>query len=154
MSTRRRRPPRRDLAIYWTTTALVCAVMAFSAVNFSLKHPLGPAANWAEGPFPHLGLPNWFKVELIVAKALGVLALLLPWVPTRARDFAYAGFAIILTSASIAHLSSGDPIGFALDPLVFLGLLATSYVYARRLERADAPPPADDVIHSSEQSRA
>src|SRR5438045_618017 len=33
---------KRDTIIYWLTTGAVCAVMAFSAVNFNLKEPLGP----------------------------------------------------------------------------------------------------------------
>ena len=38
-------------------------------------------------------------------------------------------------SASIAHFSIGDPVLFAIDPLLFLGALVTSYVYFNRLNR-------------------
>jgi len=58
---------RRDKIIYWIMTGIVCSVMAFSAVNFNLSHPFGPF----EKPFPHLGLPNYLKIELTIAKALG-----------------------------------------------------------------------------------
>jgi hypothetical protein len=34
------RTSTRDTIIYWLTTGAVCAVMAFSAVNFNLKEPL------------------------------------------------------------------------------------------------------------------
>ena len=119
---------KRESAIYWSATAIVCAVMVFSAINFNLKNPLGPM----KGAFAHLGFPDYFRIELTIAKALGVFALLMPGIPTKAREFAYAGFAITLVSASVAHLSSGDPLLFVIDPLLFLGALIVSYVYFRK----------------------
>jgi DoxX-like family len=113
----------RDAIIYWLTTGAVCAVMAFSAVNFNLREPLGPM----KGAFTHLGYPGYFRIELTVAKALGVLALLVPGVPRKAKEFAYFGFAVTLLSASIAHFSVGDPLLFVIDPLLFLMALITSY---------------------------
>jgi hypothetical protein len=121
----------RGQAIYWSATAIVCAVMVFSAVNFNLKNPVGPM----KGAFAHLGFPDYFRIELTVAKVLGVFALLMPGIPAKAREFAYAGFAITLVSASVAHFSSGDPLLFVIDPLLFLGALLVSYVYFRRGER-------------------
>jgi uncharacterized membrane protein YhaH (DUF805 family) len=120
----------RNKAIYWIATGIVCAVMVYSAINFNLANPLGPM----KGAFRHLGLPDYFRIELTVAKALGVLALLLPGVPTKVREFAYAGFAITLVSAAIAHFSVGDPFFFVIDPLIFLGALVTSYVYFQKLQ--------------------
>jgi hypothetical protein len=114
---------RRDNLIYWTATALVCAVMVFSAINFNLRNPFGPMKD----AFVHLGLPNYFKIELTVAKVLGVFALLTPGVPAKVKEFAYLGFAITLISASIAHFSSGDGLPFIVDPLLFLGALIVSY---------------------------
>jgi hypothetical protein len=99
--------------------------MAFSAVNFNLKEPLGPM----KGAFVHLGYPSYFRIELTTAKALGVLALLIPGVPAKAKEFAYFGFGITLISASIAHFSVGDPALFVIDPLLFLGALVVSYTF-------------------------
>jgi hypothetical protein len=105
--------------------------MVFSAINFNLANPLGPM----KGAFTHLGFPSYFRIELTAAKALGVLALLIPGVPRKAKEFAYVGFAITLISASIAHFSVGDSLLFVLDPLLFLGALITSYVYFDRAGR-------------------
>ncbi len=121
---------KKDRTIYLIATGMVCGVMVFSAINFNLAHPLGPM----KGAFHHLLLPDYFRIELTVAKILGVLALLLPGIPRRAREFAYAGFAITLISASIAHFSVGDSILFVVDPLLFLAALVTSYIYANRLK--------------------
>ena len=122
---------RRETIIHRTTTGIVLAVMVFSIVNFVFNDHF-PFPNGPEGAFAHLGLPTYFKVELTTAKILGVLALLIPSVPVKIKEFAYFGFGLTLVSASIAHFSRGDArlsILFVVDPLVFLGCLAVSYFY-------------------------
>jgi hypothetical protein len=83
----------------------------------------------AKGAFAHLGLPSYFRVELTVAKILGALALLIPAVPKRIKEFAYFGIAITVVSAIIAHAASGDGISHVIDPLIVFGILIVSYVY-------------------------
>jgi hypothetical protein len=124
---------KRERMIYWTTTALVAGVMVFSAINFNLENPIGPM----KGAFVHLGYPDYFRIELTVAKALGVLALLAPGIPAKVREFTYAGFAITLVSASIAHFSVGDAPLFVIDPLLFLAALITSYLYLQKIQRRE-----------------
>jgi DoxX-like family len=122
---------KRDTIIYWTTTGVICAVMVFSAINFSLSHPLAPGGE----SFGHLGYPYYFKTELTTAKILGVLALLIPSIPATLKEFAYFGFAIVLISASIAHFSIGDGMMFVVDPLIFFCVLIVSYAYFRNRYR-------------------
>jgi hypothetical protein len=130
---------KRDRIIYWTTTGIVAVVMIYSILNFTVfdRFP------FPEGGFVHLGLPRYFKVELTTAKILGVLALLIPGVPVKIKEFAYFGFGITLVSASIAHFASGDarisPL-FIIDPLVFLCLLTVSYVYFNKATAMDRHP--------------
>jgi hypothetical protein len=121
---------KKDKIIYWTTTGIICSVMVFSAINFNLEHPVGPS----NGGFAHLGFPNYFKIELTVAKSLGVLVLLIPMIPSKIKEFAYFGFGITLISAPIAHFSSGDSLMFIIDPLIFLGLLIVSYSYFNKMK--------------------
>lgn len=110
--------------LYWAVTALFCLQMGFTAYA-QLRLPQVAEA------FAHLGFPAYFRIELATAKLLGVLALLSP-VPARVKEWAYAGFAITLVSALIAHLSVGDP------PQAWLWAAATgvlwilSYVLHRR----------------------
>ena len=85
---------------YWSVTALFCLQMSFTAYA-QLRLPQVAEA------FTHLGFPGYFRVELSWAKFLGVVLLLAP-VPVRLKEWAYAGFAINLASALIAHLSVGD----------------------------------------------
>jgi hypothetical protein len=121
----------RDRSIYFVTTALVCGAMAYSAVNFNLARPLGPM----KGGFRHLELPTYFRIELSIAKILGVATLLIPGVPSKLKEFAYFGFGLTLVSAGIAHFSVGDKLFFVLDPLVILAAAITSYVYFMRYDR-------------------
>ena len=118
---------------FWIATVLFCLQMGFTAFA-QLRLPQVAAA------FTHLGFPAYFRVELSWAKFLGVALLLAP-VPTRLKEWAYAGFAITLVSALIAHLSLGDgpeKWGWAAGTGVLWGL---SYFFWRRLQPVVASSP-------------
>jgi hypothetical protein len=120
---------KRRKLIYWISTGLVCGVMIFSVLSFTLfDYTLYP-----EGAFEHLHLPYYFKIELTTAKILGILTLLLPGIPPKLKEFAYFGFGITLLSASIAHFATGDGILYIIDPLIFLGILVVSYTFYNKL---------------------
>ena len=126
-----RKLTNREKVIYRTTTGIIYAVMIFSIINF-IFHDRFPFPNGPEGAFVHLGLPQYFKIELTTAKILGVLALLIPSVPFKVKEFAYFGFGTTLISAGIAHFARGDArlsVFFIIDPLLFLGILIVSYFY-------------------------
>jgi hypothetical protein len=115
---------------FWIATALFCLQIGFTAYA-QLRLPQVAAA------FTHLGFPAYFRVENSWAKILGVLVLLAP-VPPRLKEWAYAGFAIDLGSALLAHLAVGDgpqAWGWAAGAAVLGGL---SYVSWRRLQPAPA----------------
>jgi len=92
--------PRSLSIAYWSVTALFCLQMGFTAFA-QLRLP-----QVAE-MFTHLGFPAYFRVELSWAKLAGVAVLLLPVSP-RMKEWAYAGFAITLASALVAHWVMGD----------------------------------------------
>ncbi|HTD92914.1 MAG TPA: DoxX family protein [Chitinophagaceae bacterium] len=117
--------------IYWISTGIVSAVMLFSIINFTFFDHV----QYPEGAFVHLGLPEYFKVELTIAKILGLLVLLLPAIPLRLKEFAYFGFGLTLLSACVAHYSSGDNIWHILDPFFFFCVLVVSYIYWGRKRR-------------------
>ena len=85
---------------FWIVPALFCLQMSFTAYAQLRLHQVSEA-------FTHLGFPAYFRVELSWAKLLGVVLLLAP-VPARLKEWAYAGFAINLVSALIAHCAVGD----------------------------------------------
>src|SRR5436305_11024062 len=115
---------------FWIVTALLCLQMSFTAYA-QLRLPQVAEA------FNHLGFPAYFRVELSWAKLLGVALLLAP-APPRLKEWAYAGFAINLASALIAHLSMGDgpeAWGWAAATGV---LWALAYFFWRRLQATPA----------------
>ena len=113
---------KRDAILYWTSTTIVAAIMIVSAYMFYFT-----AA--AKDAFIHLGLPRYFVLELSVAKFLGGLALLIPSLPHKVKEFAYFGCGLTILSAPIAHTASGDGIAHVIDPLIIFGILVVSYVY-------------------------
>ena len=115
---------------FWTVTALFCLQIGFTAYA-QLSLPQVAEA------FTRLGFPNYFRVELAWAKLLGIALLLAP-VPARLKEWAYAGFAITLGSALIAHVSIGEgpeAWGWAAGTGVLWGL---SYFFWRRVQAAAA----------------
>ena len=109
---------------FWIATALFCLQMSFTAYAQLCMPQVSEA-------FIHLGFPAYFRVELAWAKLLGAVLLVAP-VPARLKEWAYAGFAITLGSALIAHLSVGDgpeSWGWAAVTSVLWGL---SYLFWRR----------------------
>jgi hypothetical protein len=125
-----RTTPKAMTIVYWIVTVLLCLQMSFTAYA-QLRLPQVAEA------FTHLGFPAYFRVELSWAKLLGVVLLLAP-VPAWLKEWAYAGFAITLVSALIAHFSVGDgpeAWGFAAGTSVLWGL---SYFFWRRLHATPA----------------
>ena len=119
------------VAGFWIFTALFCLEMSFTAYYMLMRLPEGAQA------ITRLGFPAYFRVELAWAKLLGVVLLLAP-VPARLKEWAYAGFAIDLGSAIIAHLAVGDgpqAWGWAAATGVLWGL---SYFFWRRLQSTPA----------------
>jgi hypothetical protein len=133
---------RATTIIFWLVTAIFCLQMAFTAYA-ELRLPQVAEA------FAHLGFTAYFfRVELSVAKVIGVVVLLAP-VPARLKEWAYAGFAINLVSAIIAHLAVGDgpeAWGWAAATGVLWGL---SYFFWHRLQLMSA---SEGPIHRGERS--
>ena len=116
---------------FWISTVLFALQMGFIAYA-QLRLPQVAAA------FAHFGFPAYFRIELSWAKFAGLLALLVPAVPARLKEWAYAGFAITLVSALIAHLAVGDGVnawGWAVGTAILWGL---SYFFWLRIQSRSA----------------
>jgi uncharacterized membrane protein YphA (DoxX/SURF4 family) len=115
------------VATYWTATVVFCALMAYDAFAFLSGDPKMAAA------MASLGYPPYFSTILGVAKALGVIALLVPGAP-RTKEWAYAGFTFTLIGACFSHLATGQR-GEIVMPAAALLILAISYVLRPPLRR-------------------
>jgi putative oxidoreductase len=117
------------VAGFWIFTALFCLEMIFTAYYELLVLPQAAQA------FTRLGFSAAsFRIELSWAKVAGVAALLIPMVPARLKEWAYAGFAINLVSALIAHLSIHDRPQALVPSSITSVLWALSYFFWRRLQ--------------------
>jgi uncharacterized membrane protein YphA (DoxX/SURF4 family) len=116
--------------MYWAATTIIGLMMVFSAYAY-LTDPT------MEQGFSHMGYPSYFRVELAIAKLIGAILLLAP-VASRIKEWAYAGFTFTFMSAFIAHIASGDPTQAIVMPLIFLALLATSYITYHKLGKSHA----------------
>jgi len=112
---------------YWILTAIVALMMAFSSYAYLTKPEMTAA-------FHHLGFPDYFRVELAIAKLMGAVVLLVP-VPAKVKEWAYAGFTFVFISAFIAHTVSGDPVANRIMPLVFMAILGASYFLYHKKQR-------------------
>jgi hypothetical protein len=116
---------KQNNLIYWISTSLI---FLMEGVMPALT---GHTEMAVEG-IRHLGFPDYFRIELTVFKVIGALVLILPMVPVRIKEWAYAGFGIVLISAFVGH-SVVDGINFqSFMPLIFLVILVISNVTLHR----------------------
>lgn len=107
--------------IFWISTTLIFLFEGVMPAFFShTKESI-------EG-FRHLGYPLYFVTVLTVFKVLGALALIIPQVPGRVKEWAYAGFAFDFICASVSYMSVDGFGGFAMFPLIVFAVLVVSYI--------------------------
>lgn len=117
---------KRDKIIFWTATIII-------ALFEGVMPALTSQTELAKEGIRHLGYPEYFGNALVVFKVLGVLALVIPQIPKRVKEWTYVGFAFDFIFATISH-GSVDGINFqTFFPLIILGILIASYVYYHKL---------------------
>ena len=86
-------------AIYWVTTVII---FLFEGVMPALTSQ----TQLAKQGIQHLGYPEYFGNAFVIFKVLGTLVLIIPQIPNRIKEWAYAGFAFDFIFAGIQHLGS------------------------------------------------
>lgn len=117
--------------IFWTTTSII---FLFEGVMPALTGH----TDLAKQGIAHLGYPDYFRIELNILKVLGAIALILPMVPARIKEWAYFGLALTMISAFIGHAAVDGVNGQTFFPIVPLVILLVSYVYYHKLKPATA----------------
>ncbi|MBK9272967.1 MAG: DoxX family protein [Flavobacteriales bacterium] len=112
---------------YWIITGLFSGFMIFSSIGGITLMPEAVAML-----HDHLGYPLYFIQLISYAKVLGAMAILLPMVPARVKEWAYFGFFIDLVAAVISFIAVGDPVTGWAPMLLFIGVLAWAYVLHHR----------------------
>lgn len=112
--------------IFWTATILI---FLFEGVMPALTSQ----TELAKEGVRHLGYPDYFGNALVVFKILGSLILVIPQLPKRVKEWAYAGFTFDFLFASISHYAI-DGFDFqTIFPLIVLAVLMVSYIYFHKL---------------------
>ncbi|MCE7864303.1 MAG: DoxX family protein [Bacteroidetes bacterium CHB5] len=122
---------KKQKTIFWISTTVILlweGIMPLSTLLF--------APTYATVGTRPLGYPDYFAYALIICKVFGVLAIVLPRIPQKVREWAYAGLTFNLVFAALSHtIVDGNP-GYIVLPLVFLGILALSYYNRTQLSPA------------------
>ena len=117
---------RTTKIIFWISTSIVALMMTMSVWMYFTNPEVSAG-------FVHLGFSDTFRLELGVAKLLGIAGLLIP-LPARLKEWVYAGFTFTFISAFVAHTAAGDPLKAVIMPLIVLGVLAVSYWSYHKLQ--------------------
>jgi hypothetical protein len=127
--------------IYWITTGIIFLWEGLLPALTS-HTPLA-----VEG-IRHLGYPDYFRMLLTVFKVAGALALVLPLVKGRLKEWAYAGFVFTLISALVSHWAVDGFSGHTLFPLLVLAILLASYLSYHRLLQLRQPTNQSQLSQS------
>ena len=118
---------KKHKIIFWITTG---AIFLFEGVMPALFS----GGEDAKAGFTHLGYPLYFIWILTVFKVLGSLALIIPKVPSRVKEWAYAGFGFDFISAFISLWVVDGFSGLVFLPVVAIVILVISYVSYHKMK--------------------
>lgn len=113
---------KKNKIIFWTTTTIIFLMEG-------VMPALTSQTEMAKEGIRHLGYPDYFGVMLTVFKVLGSLVLIIPQIPNRVKEWAYAGFAIDFIGAFVSIAVVDGISGTTFFPLFIFGILIVSYVY-------------------------
>lgn len=117
---------KKEKILFWTATTII-------ALFEGVMPALTSQTELAKEEIKHLGYPEYFGNALVVFKVLGVLALVIPQIPKRVKEWAYAGFAFDFIFATISHGAVDGINGEIFLPSVIFVILAISYIYYHKL---------------------
>jgi hypothetical protein len=116
--------------IFWVTTTIIFLMEG-------VLPALTSQTQLAKEGIRHLGYPAYFGDMLVFFKVAGALALMIPQVPKRIKEWAYAGFAFDFIAAFVSLAAIDGPGNFlTYFPVVFLALLTLSYITYHKKARA------------------
>ncbi len=122
---------KKTKIIFWVSTVFIFlfeGIMPISTLLFAPEY-----TNAGTKP---LGYPDYFAVTLTIFKFLGATAILIPALPDRVKEWAYAGITFNLIFAVISHVVVDGNVGFVLLPIGIMAILALSYFTKGVIRRA------------------
>ena len=121
--------------LFWITTGIIFILQGLLPI-FTYNSPESKQA------LEHLGYPNYFGLMLSIFKLLGGLVLIIPKIPKRVKEWAFAGFAIDFICALISFITVDGLTVFTLFPMIALMILSLSYFayYKKTLKKVINDP--------------
>ncbi len=118
---------------YWIINGLLAAFMIFSSLDNVITGEQSVA-------FIHdkMGYPVYFIPWIGIAKILGAIAILLPKLPARMKEWAYFGFFMDLSTAIYSFVALGEPVSGYAPMFIFVGVLIAAYVLHHKRLKASA----------------
>ncbi len=127
---------KAQTVLYWTITGLFSAFMIFSSIGGLTLDQQAVAML-----HDHLGYPIYFIQWISIFKLIGAVAILLPVVPARVKEWAYFGFFIDLVTGAYSFYSVGDPIAQWAPMFMFIAVLIWAYALHHKRLRAPVLTP-------------
>lgn len=122
---------KKQKLFFWISTGLI-------ALFEGVMPALTSQTELAKEGITHLGYPLYFGNALVIFKVLGVLALIIPAIPKRIKEWAYAGFAFDFIFAAISHGAVDGINGNTFFPFIVLAVLAVSYISYHKINNQKA----------------
>ena len=122
---------KKDKIIFWISTTLIFVFEGVLTALFSQK----PESKMM---MVHLGYPAYFGITLDIFKVLGSIALMIPVLPKRLIELAYAGFVFDFIFAAVSNTAVDGFGAGTIFPVVTMAVLAVSYIYYNKTYGATA----------------
>ena len=119
---------KKQKIVFWVTTGIIF-------IMEGVLPALTGHSEMAVQGITHLGYPLYFVTMLVVFKVVGSLALIIPSVPARIKEWAYAGFGIDFIAAFVSLWVVDGFTRILIMPVVFMILLVLSYRSYHKLSR-------------------
>ncbi len=113
---------KRNKIIYWIATVWLSLGMLSTGIVQLLK------TDEEVNMMTRLGYPGYFLTIIGVWKILGVVAVLIPKFPLL-KEWAYAGFFIVMSGAIVSHMIIGDEAKEVFGPALLLILTIVSWYF-------------------------
>lgn len=115
--------------IFWIATSIIFVMEALMPLATLLFAP-----EYFNAGTKSLGYPDYFAYALIVCKVLGATVLMLPKLPVKLREWAYAGLSFNLIFATISHMAVDQVITNIAMPLAVGIVLGISYSHSQKIK--------------------
>lgn len=106
---------------FWITTSLIFLLQGIMPI-------LTYTDEGTQQAMAHLGYPAYFGLMLAIFKLVGGLALIIPQVPAKVKEWAYAGFGLDFIAAIYSMIAVDGIVATAFFPIIALAVLTASYI--------------------------